>query len=331
MSFIHTRCAENWSATSGAESDRSQKIAARHIDLIGKLDGRRLTGLDAVDGVRVNVDFLDRGRTQRAADDDAVAAVEHARRHVPRIAAAAGLRPDHRLHMEARRLFVLVRRDRHGLKMLKHRRALVPGHALAAAHDIVAVARDDRDRLDMFECELRREHLILVADRVERRLPAIDQVHLVDDQQDAPDAEQRENAAVAQGLPGQAGLGVDQQQRKFGVRGAGHHVAGILLMARRVGDDEGALRCAEIAIGHVDGDALLALGLKTVEQQGIVEIFAGGAEFLRQMDEIRHLVVRHRAGLHHQAADQGRLAVVHRAAGEEAQMIAFGDGGAHQK
>ena len=38
-------------------------------------------------------------------------------------------------------------------------------------------------------------------------------------------------------------------------------------MARRVGDDELALVGGEVAVGHVDGDALLALGLQAVHQQ----------------------------------------------------------------
>ena len=61
---------------------------------------------------------------------------------------------------------------------------------------------------------------------------------------------------------------VDQDDGEVGGRGAGRHVAGVLLVARRVGDDE---RCAwlggEIAVGDVDRDALLALGLEPVDQQ----------------------------------------------------------------
>ncbi len=51
-------------------------------------------------------------------------------------------------------------------------------------------------------------------------------------------------------------------------------------MARRVGDDEGALVGREIAIGDIDGDALFALGGEAVDQQGEIERAALGAEFL---------------------------------------------------
>ena len=77
---------------------------------------------------------------------------------------------------------------------------------------------------------------------------------------------------VAAGLRQQALARVDQHDREFGVGGAGRHVAGILLVAGRVGDDEGAPRGREIAIGDVDGDALLALGLEPVDQQREVDL-----------------------------------------------------------
>jgi hypothetical protein len=45
---------------------------------------------------------------------------------------------------------------------------------------------------------------------------------------------------VAAGLFEDAGTGIDQQHGEVGRRGAGRHVAGILLVAGRVGDDERA-------------------------------------------------------------------------------------------
>jgi hypothetical protein len=49
---------------------------------------------------------------------------------------------------------------------------------------------------------------------------------------------------------------------EVGGRGAGGHVARVLLVARRVGDDELAPVGGEVAVGDVDGDALLALGAR---------------------------------------------------------------------
>ena len=91
------------------------------------------------------------------------------------------------------------------------------------------------------------------------------------------DADQRDDDGVAMGLRQQALARVDQQDGEIGVGGARHHVAGVLLVTGRVGDNEVAARRREVAIGDVDGDALLALGLKPVDQQREIDVLAGRA------------------------------------------------------
>jgi hypothetical protein len=61
-------------------------------------------------------------------------------------------------------------------------------------------------------------------------------------------------------LRAQARCGIDQNERDVGARRAGRHVARVLLVSGRVGDDEFALRRRKEAVGDVDGDLLLALG-----------------------------------------------------------------------
>ena len=102
-------------------------------------------------------------------------------------------------------------------------------------------------------------------DLVEHRLVVADQVHLVDRQHEVADADQVREVAVAPGLHEHALARVDQDHGEVGGRGAGHHVARVLLVARRVGDDELALLGGEEAIGDVDRDALLALGGEAVD------------------------------------------------------------------
>ena len=81
------------------------------------------------------------------------------------------------------------------------------------------------------------------------------------------------------GMPARLGeqalAGVDEQDGEIGGGGAGRHVAGVLDVARRVGDDEAAARRGEEAIGDVDGDALLALRLQPVDEQREVDVLAG--------------------------------------------------------
>ena len=113
--------------------------------------------------------------------------------------------------------------------------------------------------------------------RVEDRLVEADQVDLVDRQHDVADAEQRGDDRMAPRLRQHALARIDQHDGEIGGRGAGRHVAGVLLVAGRVGDDERALRRGEEAVGDVDGDALLALGLEAVDQQREIDVVAGRA------------------------------------------------------
>ena len=74
------------------------------------------------------------------------------------------------------------------------------------------------------------------------------------------DAEERHDVAVPAGLGQHALPGIDQDHGQVGGRRAGDHVARVLLVARRVGDDELALIRGEEPVGDIDRDALLALG-----------------------------------------------------------------------
>ncbi len=99
----------------------------------------------------------------------------------------------------------------------------------------------------------------------------------------------------------------------------GDHVAGVLDVARGVGDDELALRGGEVAVGDVDRDALLALGPQAVGEQRQVRVLvapvAAGA-----LDRLE-LVLEDRLRVVEQATDERALAVVDRAGGREPQHL----------
>src|SRR5680860_1154314 len=95
-------------------------------------------------------------------------------------------------------------------------------------------------------------------------------------------------------------------------------------MAWRVGHDELPPGRREIAIGDVDRDALLALGLKTVDQQGEVEFPA--PRCVRTLGfalDTLQLILKHQGGVVEQPADQRALAVVHASAGQKTQEPAI--------
>ncbi len=185
----------------------------------------------------------------------------------------------------------------------------------------------ERDGHQGLEAERPGELGELVADVDEALLVEADEVDLVHRQHDMADAEQRDDVGVAAGLGEDAVLGIDQQHGEIGGRGAGRHVAGVLDVAGGVGDDEAALLGGEIAVGDVDGDALLALGGQAIDDEGEIDRLAGGAEALGIGGKGRKLVLEEELGIVQQAADQGRLAVVDAAAGEEAQQALVAVGG----
>jgi hypothetical protein len=103
--------------------------------------------------------------------------------------------------------------------------------------------------------------------------------------------------------------GVHQHHGGVCARCGSDHVAGVLLVAGRVANDELACFGVEVAVGHIDGDALLTLGAQAVGQQCQIG-------FTRAL-HARQVVLQHGLGVHQQAADQRALAVVDGAAGDE--------------
>ena len=156
---------------------------------------------------------------------------------------------------------------------------------------------------------------------VEPLLRPVDQVHLVDRHGHVAHAQQPGHREVAPGLLDDTVPGVDEDQRELGRGRAGDHVAGVLHVPRGVGQHVGAGGGREVAVGDVDGDALLTLGAQAVGQQREV----GGVEPALTADPLDRveLVGQDRLGVVEEAADQGRLPVVHRARrGQPEQVVA---------
>ncbi len=157
-------------------------------------------------------------------------------------------------------------------------------------------------------------------DPVEYALVEADEIHLVDRHDHLANAEHSRNGGVAARLRQQALARIHQQHRDIRRRCAGDHVAGVLFVARRVGEDEAAALSLEIAVRDVDRDALLPLGREAIHQQGVVDRAAPGRAVAAAVAfERLHHVVRDAAALVEQAADERGFAVIHAAAGEDAK------------
>ncbi len=251
-----------------------------------------------------------------------VALAEDAGRNRAGEAAEVEIGADDVLHRETQVGQVAVAGDVHRLQVVQQRRAGVPRHRVALGRDVVALQRRHRDEGDVAQVELGDEAGVVVLDALEDVARVADEVHLVDGDDDVPDAQERHDERVPAGLGHDAVAGVDEDDGQLARRGAGGHVARVLLVAGRVGDDELAAVGREVAIRDVDGDALLALGLQAVGQQGEVDLAgAGGADLLAVALHGGELVLVDHLGVVQQPADERALAVVDAAAGEEAQEL----------
>ena len=136
------------------------------------------------------------------------------------------------------------------------------------------------------------------------------------------DAEEGAEEGVAARLGDDTRAGINEDDGEVGRGAARNHIARILLVARGVGDDELTLVGGEIAVGHVDGDALLSLGLEAVEQEGVVNMASTSiAHALGIALEGGELVFVEFLGIKEEASDEGGLAVVNRTCGEESQEV----------
>ncbi|MNS08655.1 hypothetical protein D3C72_401210 [compost metagenome] len=301
---------------------QGDQVAAADIDLVleGQGHGLAAQGLLLLPGAAK--DAGDLALLARGQHADALADAHAAGHDVAAIATKIQVRPVHPLHRQTeRRLALPVLLQRYVFKVGKQARALVPGRVGAGLEHVVAAQRRQRDALDILQADLCGEGAILGFDALEHRLGVVHQVELVDRHHHLADAQQRHQVTVPAGLGQQALAGVDEDHRQVGGGRAGDHVAGVLFVAGGVGDDELALVGGKEAISHIDGDALLALGAQAVDQQGEIQFVTLGAELFRVGFELAKLVLEQYLGFIQQSADQGALAVVDTATGDEAQQL----------
>ena len=228
---------------------------------------------------------------------------------------------DHVLHGKShvRQVVVIAYVDR--LQVVQQARSVEPGRTRAPLHHVVAQQRADRNEVQVANGKLAGKTGKIAPDGFKHVLAEIDQVHLVHRRHHVGNPQQRGDVGMAAGLRQHAVTGVDQYDGEVGGGGAGGHVARILLVAGRIGDDELPLGRGEIAVGDIDGDALFPLSSEAVGQQG--EVDRSGGLVHRRFTHGGDLVLIDSLGIEQQPADQGGLAIVHTARGRKPQQLLF--------
>ena len=77
---------------------------------------------------------------------------------------------------------------------------------------------------------------------------------------------------MAFGLFDNAFARIYEDERKVGGRSTGNHVAGVLHVSWRICNDEFTLGCSKVAVGNINGDALLAFVFKAVCEEAEVDV-----------------------------------------------------------
>ena len=105
---------------------------------------------------------------------------------------------------------------------------------------------------------------------------------------------------------------INEQDGDVAIGRCHRHVSRVLLVTRCIcNEHSAAIGQIHMAIGDVDGDALLALGLQSVGEQRVVDVAQGhGRTTAAGATRVLELVARHAVGLSQQPPDQGGLAIV---------------------
>ncbi len=308
----------------GLSAWRDEKVSAADVDLVLKRQGDRPPGPRDVEVAIHGDDASDVRRDTGGKSHDSITGPDDARRNraceATEIEVGAGDQLDGK--PEAVNVDTGLHIDR--LEVFHHRRSAEPGQVLGPLDHVVPEEGRHRQEHRVGEVEALCERQIVGPDVLEALLGPVDEVHLVDRDRNMANAQQVRDEAVPLGLGDDPVAGVHQDDGELARRGAGDHVAGVLLMARGVGDDELPPRCREVAIGNVDRDSLLPLGFESVGQEREIDVAAGTPLGRRVGLETGEGVLVDHLRVVEQAPDEGGLPIVDRATGQEPeQVLAF--------
>ena len=181
----------------------------------------------------------------------------------------------------------------------------VPRRVFGGTGDVVTFESGDRHGCERLDANARGKAAVVRNDILVTLLVVIHQIHLVDGQHDVANADQVRKIGVTTGLRQHALASVDQDDGEVGGGSTGDHVARVLLVPRCVRDDELALLRGEEAVGHIDGDALLAFRSQAIHQQGKINFFALCAVTLGIRFQCSQLILKDHLRVVKQAANQG--------------------------
>ena len=297
-----------------------QHAAAADVDLVFQGQGHRLACAGGLHVIKAPYDARDLALGSAGLDLDAVAHAHRARGNGTLKAAKLPVGAAHALHGHAKAARQLGAAHLDVFQILLKRRAVVEAHRPRGHDNVVALGCAYGNDLHAMHVKLGQKLVDLDFDLLEGLLRIPRQIHLVDGVDKVLDAHQSADARMALGLDEHALGRIDQDNGNIGKTRAHGHVARVLLMPRAVCGDKAALVGCEIAVGNIDGDALLALGCKAVEQKRVVDLAIGRAHLGVQQQGV-FLIGKQELGVVEQMPQKRGLAVVDRATGQKLEQV----------
>ena len=125
------------------------------------------------------------------------------------------------------------------------------------------------------------------------------------------DTQQGNQESMATSLGNDTRTGIHQDNRQIGCRTTRNHISGILFVPRSIGNDELTVVGTEVAISHINRNTLFTFGLQPVEQQRIIDVFAGIPDTFAVAFQRIQLVFIYFLAVKQQTAYQRRFTVIH--------------------
>ena len=251
-----------------------QQVAAADINLIFQHDSDGFTGTGFLQVAVKRHNTRHAGFNARWQYLQALSDLHAAGSHGPGETAEVEVGPVNKLDRETQRLIFHHATDFNGFQHFQQRRAAVPRHADALGRDVVPFKGRKRNKANInVTRQLPGKGEVLFANAIKRLFAKIHQIHFIHRHHQVFNSQQRRDKAMTASLIEHAFARIHQQNRQIAGGSAGGHIAGVLLVPRGVGDNKFAFLGREIAIGDIDGDALLAFSLQAIHQQRQIQFF----------------------------------------------------------
>jgi hypothetical protein len=147
--------------------------------------------------------------------------------------------------------------DLYSLEIAHQCRTVIPGRRFAPFCDVVAFEGRQRNEGDRVEAQVLGEFREVLTDGAVDLLRVVDQIHLVDRDDHITNPDERHQVAVSTSLREHALARIDHEHGDISRRGAGDHVARVLLVAGRIGHNKFPVIRREVSVSAAAEEPVL--------------------------------------------------------------------------